>query len=142
MQLQSFYPIIVVDPAKIVACRDFYVQYFGFEVIFQASWFVYLSTGANSSQGLAFMASDHPSHPPGPETFNGRGMFMTLQVDDAATEFARLQRSGVSIAYPLQDEVWGQRRFGVHDPAGLWVDVVEQIDPAPGFWDRYVVDPG
>jgi hypothetical protein len=19
----------------------------------------------------------------------------------------------------------------------MWVDVVEQIDPAPGFWDRY-----
>ena len=23
------------------------------------------------------------------------------------------------------------------DPAGLWVDVVEQIEPATGFWERY-----
>ena len=23
---------------------------------------------------------------------------------------------------------------------GLWVDVVEQIDPAPDFWERYMLD--
>jgi len=25
----------------------------------------------------------------------------------------------------------------VRDPAGTWVDVVQQIDPAPGFRDQY-----
>jgi hypothetical protein len=25
------------------------------------------------------------------------------------------------------------------DPAGMLVDVVEQIEPAPGFWERYPV---
>jgi hypothetical protein len=43
-------------------------------------------------------------------------------------------------AYPVvvSDRLaaWGQRRFGVRDPAGVWVDVVEQNDPAPGFWDQ------
>ena len=47
-------------------------------------------------------------------------------------------RSAASIAYPLRDEPWGQRRFGLYDPAGTWVDVIEQIDPAPGFWDKYL----
>jgi uncharacterized glyoxalase superfamily protein PhnB len=70
--------------------------------------------------------------------FNGKGVFLTLQVADAAAEFQRLAAAGVRIAWPLRDEAWGQRRFGLVDPAGMWVDVVQQIDPAPGYWDAYM----
>ena len=35
-------------------------------------------------------------------------------------------------------EPWGQRRFMVQDPSGFLVDVVEQIEPAAGFWDQYM----
>jgi hypothetical protein len=38
----------------------------------------------------------------------------------------------------LKDEPWGQRRFALVDPAGAWVDVIQTIDPVPGFWDKYV----
>ena len=65
-------------------------------------------------------------------------MFITVQVADAAAEFDRLSRSGLSIAYPLHDEPWGQRRFALYDPSGTWVDVIQPIDPAPGFWDTYL----
>jgi hypothetical protein len=33
---------------------------------------------------------------------------------------------------------WGQRRFALHDPSGTWVDVIQPIDPQPGFWDKYL----
>jgi hypothetical protein len=29
--------------------------------------------------------------------------------------------------------------FLLGDPAGTWVDVIQQIDPKPGFWDKYLV---
>jgi catechol 2,3-dioxygenase-like lactoylglutathione lyase family enzyme len=138
MELQAAYPVVVVAPSHVAECRDFYVRCFGFEVIFQASWFVYLGANDGGSLGIAFMASDHPSRPPGPETFGGQGMFFTIQVADAKEAFARLQAEDAQIAYPLRDEVWGQRRFGLHDPAGTWVDVVQQIEPVPGFWDPYL----
>jgi uncharacterized glyoxalase superfamily protein PhnB len=136
MQLQDAYPIIVTD--KLIECRDFYTRWFGFQIAFEASWFVYLASGEDRPHGLAFMASDHPSQPPGPETFNGQGMFLTFQVADAALEFKRLQAAGLRMAYPLRDEPWGQRRFGVLDPAGMWVDIVQHIDPKPGYWDKYL----
>ncbi len=135
MELQSSYPVIVTD--KLTECRDFYGRWFGFNVVFEATWFVYLASSGDQSYGVAFMTPDHPSRPPGPEAFNGKGMFLTLQVADARAEFERLETAGVTIAYPLQDEPWGQRRFGLFDPAGMWVDVVQQTEPAPGFWDRY-----
>ena len=136
MQLQSAYPIVVTD--KIAESRDFYRKWFGFEVVFEASWFVYLTSSENPAYGIAFMTPEHPSRPPGPERFNGRGILLTLQVADAKAEFERLRRAGLSFAHPLTDEPWGQRRFGVIDPAGVWVDVVQQTEPAPGFWDKYM----
>jgi catechol 2,3-dioxygenase-like lactoylglutathione lyase family enzyme len=130
------YPIIVTD--KLAECRDFYTRWLGFQPAFEASWFVYLASAGDRPHGIAFMAADHPSQPPGPETFTGKGMFLTLQVADAAGEFERLSSAGVPIAYALRDEPWGQRRFGLLDPAGTWVDVVQHIEPQPGFWDPYI----
>ena len=136
MYVKDLYSIIVTD--KRAECRDFYVHWFGFQVIFEASWFVYLAASGGHAFGIAFMSPDHPSRPPGPEKFNGKGMFITIQVEDAAAEFERLARGGLSIAYPLHDEPWGQRRFALYDPSGTWVDVIQQIDPAPGFWEKYL----
>lgn len=135
-RLLSAYPLITTP--QLFACRDFYVRHFGFEVGFEASWFVWLTKpAAEGGVALAFMHPDHPSMPPGPEAFDGRGLLLTLQVDDAAAEAARLAAAGVAIAYPLAVEPWGQRRFQVIDPAGLVLDVVEQVEPEAGFWARY-----
>ncbi len=136
MQVESAYPVIVTD--GIAACRDFYARHFGFDVVFESSWFIYLAAAGNPAIGIAFMSPDHPSQPPGPEKFNGQGMFFTLQVADVAASFEKVRASGARIAYPPRDEPWGQRRFGVVDPSGTWVDVVQQIEPAAGFWDPYL----
>ncbi len=136
MHVKDLYTIIVTD--KRAECRDFYVRWFGFQVVFEASWFVCLAAAGDHPFGIALMAPDHPSQPPGPERFGGRGLLITMQVSDATAEFERLSRAGVSIAYPLKDEPWGQRRFALVDPAGAWVDVIQTIDPVPGFWDKYL----
>ena len=112
MHVTDLYTIIVTD--KRAECRDFYVRWFGFQVVFEASWFVYLAAAGDHPFGVAFMAPDHPSQPPGPERFGGRGLLIT------------------------KDEPWGQRRFALVDPAGAWVDVIQTIDPVPGFWDKYL----
>ena len=135
MELEAAYPVVVTD--RLAECRAFYTQQFAFQVVFEATWFVYLRASDGSPHGIAFMSPDHPSKPPGPEAFTGEGMLLTLQVTDAASEFERLRQAGLSIDHPLRDEPWGQRRFGLCDPAGVWVDVVEQIEPEPGYWDQY-----
>lgn len=84
------------------------------------------------------MAPDHPSSPPGPEAFTGAGVFLTFQVADAAAEYRRLRDAGATFAYDLRTEPWGQARFALRDPAGTWVDIVQQVEPIPGFWDPYL----
>jgi catechol 2,3-dioxygenase-like lactoylglutathione lyase family enzyme len=141
MPVRDLYPLITT-PAHVEA-RDFYVTHFGFEVAFQASWFVYLigqPDGDSRGATLAFMHPDHPSNPPGPESFDGRGMILTVEVADASAAFERLSLAGAPILHPLTDEAWGQRRFMTRDPAGVLVDVVQQIDPQAGFWDQYMTE--
>jgi uncharacterized glyoxalase superfamily protein PhnB len=137
MKLVACYPLFTV--ARLAQSRDFFVQRFAMRVVFEAAWVVLLSHGDEGVIDLALMSSDHPSSPPGPETFDGRGMILTLQVDDAAAWHARLAQKDDNVIYPLTDAAWGQRRFMVRDPSGIHVDVVEQIDAAPGYWEAYAV---
>jgi catechol 2,3-dioxygenase-like lactoylglutathione lyase family enzyme len=137
MELQNFYPIIVTP--RQVECRDFYLRWFGLEIVFEASWFVLLSGSASAGVSVAFMHPDHPSAPPGPEPFSGKGMCLEFQVADARKEYERFIREGAVLDLSLRDEPFGQRRFGLFDPAGVWIDVVEQIDSAPNWWDEYGV---
>ncbi|MDQ3697792.1 MAG: VOC family protein [Gemmatimonadota bacterium] len=137
MELQDFYPIVVTE--HLAGCRDFYRQWFGLEVAFEASWFVLLKSGEEGKASIAFMHPTHPSAPPGPEPFSGQGMCLEFQVADARTEYERLVRGGVALSLSLRDEPFGQRRFGLFDPAGVWIDVVEQIEPAAGWWDKYLI---
>lgn len=138
MQIIDRYPIIIT--AHKDACRDFWVRHVGLVVGFDSSWFCWL-TNSESSMSLAFMSPDHPSAPPGPEAFSGEGMCLELQVADVDTAHAGYVGSGGTVGYPLTDELFGQRRFGFTDPAGLWVDVVQQTEPAAGYWDRYGLAP-
>jgi uncharacterized glyoxalase superfamily protein PhnB len=136
MELVACYPIIITD--RLRACRDFYCDRLGFQVAFEADWIVVLTTGAERPITVAFMHSQHPSSPPTPAAHDGNGMFITLQVADARNEYDRLVAAGLRCELDLTDEPWGQRRFGLVDPAGMWVDVVEQIEPAAGWWDSYL----
>lgn len=132
MRFMDRYPIVVTP--KLGACRDFWAR-LGFGVVFEASWFVLLQAEGAS---LAFMSPDHPSAPPGPEVFSGTGLCFELQVEDAAAAHREAVAAGFPVTLPLTQEPFGQKRFGFHDPSGLWVDVVEQTESAPGFWERYM----
>ena len=134
--MSDIYPLITV--AKLAESRDFFVTHFGMSVVFEASWVAMLARAEGGPIALGLMTADHPSNPPGPEEFNGKGMIITVQVEDAAAEHKRLQAAGAPIVYGPAAEPWGQRRFMVRDPSGILVDVVEQIEPAAGFWDQYM----
>jgi len=136
MKIVDTYPLITTS--SLHAARDFYVTHFGMDVIFEASWVVMLGNGERGNIGLGLMRADHPTNPPGPEIFDGKGMVVTIQVEDAAQALASLKQTGAPIIYDLHNEPWGQRRFMTRDPGGMLIDVVEQTEPAPGYWDKYL----
>ncbi|MGV3490954.1 MAG: VOC family protein [Devosia sp.] len=121
MQFIDRYPITVTD--KMEECRDFWAKHLGFKVIFGNEWFVYMQADGAS---IAFMLPTHPSYPPGPEAYTA-GTSMELEVADAAAALEEVRATGIEPDYPLTDEEFGQRRFSLRDPAGLWINVVQQL---------------
>lgn len=133
---QDVYPVFIVK--DIIKSRDFYTNWLGFEVAFESDFFILLSTTAEPSYRIGFLSEEHPSSPPSaPALKANAGVFLTLQVADAKATFDQLVKAGVKITYTLKDEVWGQRRFGLTDPNGMYIDVVEQIQPQEGFWEKH-----
>ena len=128
MFTRSLYPLIQVTDVEGTA--RFYEQHFGFTRIFSTDWYVQLRAIADHPFEIALIINDHDSIPEA-----GRGptkaMLLSLYVEDAGAEYARLVAAGVPIVQPLQDEVFGQRHFIARDPNGLLIDVITAIEPDP-----------
>ncbi len=135
--IDQSYTVFITN--KLDETVKFYESYFGFTKLFESTFFVLLQSPGNQDC-VAFMDEQHPTAPPTPARFNGSGSFLTLEVSDAEALFSEIKKKGLKIDYQLKDEAWGQRRFGVIDPNGLWVDVVQQIEPQADFWPQYMKD--
>lgn len=120
----KFWTGVITD--KVAESKDFYVRLFGCEVRYEGEggWFVLLALGESE---LGFMQPELASQAPVfRAAYPGQGMWITVHVDDAEQEYARLKALGVAIDTPLRDEPWGDRHFVVVDPNGIGVDVVQR----------------
>ncbi|MGH8526025.1 MAG: VOC family protein, partial [Gammaproteobacteria bacterium] len=80
---------------------------------------------------LAFMLPDQR------QAFDGKGVFLAIDVEDVDTVYERLRRDGHELLIELRDEAWGQRHFGVRDPSGGMLDIVEPIPPSAEYQAAY-----
>jgi len=134
---QDVYFVLITS--KLKETVDFYSKNFGFKGMFESSWFHYLQSAGDHPFGLAIMDEKHPTQPPVLPAFNKtNGSFLTLQVADAKSEYEKLKSFGAKIIYELKEEPWGQKRFSLEDPNGLFIDVVQQTEPKAGWWDEYM----
>lgn len=134
---QDAYSVYITKELK--KSRDFYTKWLDFEVVFEASWFVYMQSAGDHKVTFALIDEKHPSTPPSYGAFNGRGSFLTLQVEDAEAVYKKLTAMKAPISYHLKKEDWGQIRFGLTDPNGLYIDIVQQVEPVEGYWEKYAV---
>ena len=112
---------------KIQESKEFYVELFGFEVIYDSDWFVLLKAGESQ---LGFMVPNHEAQAPiFRKAFQGQGTWIAIDVEDVDAEYERIQSLGVPIEVPIRDEAWGDRHFVVVDPNGIGVDVVKYTSP-------------
>ncbi|WP_020525110.1 VOC family protein [Catelliglobosispora koreensis] len=132
MNLTSFYPVIATT--KVAESRDFYTGLLGFEVTFEADWYVSLRRG---SYELALL--DH-THPTIPEGFRRpvQGLVLNFEVEDVDAQWQRLVvEHGLKPELELRDEDFGQRHFIVADPSGVLIDVITPIEPTSEFAAQY-----
>lgn len=106
--------------------KDFYSKNFDFQVVFEADWYIHMRH--ESGVEIAVMMPNLSSQPSFLRSaYSGEGTIYSFEVDDANTEYKRLKKLGAEFVYELTDEEWGQRHFILKDPAGVSIDIVQQL---------------
>ncbi|MET8990907.1 VOC family protein [Nonomuraea wenchangensis] len=132
MELNSVYPVVCT--ADLAASKDFYVRLFGYEVTFEADWYVSLRRGPYE---LALLDHEHPTLPAAYRR-PVAGLLLNFEVADVDAEWERLVvREGLTPELELRDEDFGQRHFIVADPNGVLVDVITPIAPSEEYAAQY-----
>jgi catechol 2,3-dioxygenase-like lactoylglutathione lyase family enzyme len=135
MQPTSIYPVIGTQ--RVAESAAFYVEHFGFEVTFEADWYVSLRHGAAPHYELALLDYSHESVPEA-----GRqpvaGLLLNFEVADVDAEYARLiGGAGLPLLRDIRSEAWGQRHFITADPNGVLIDVITNTPPSVEFAAQY-----
>lgn len=114
---------------KLAESKAFYQRVLNFGVTFENEFYLLLHT-PDQATNLAFLLPNHPSQQPIFQTpFAGKGMFLTIEVNDADAEYNRIKALGIDIAVPIRDEPWGDRHFSFYDPNGIGIDIVKYSAP-------------
>lgn len=134
MQINSFYPVLMTN--QITATRNFYTQHFGFQITFEADWYVSLKS-ADGRYELAFVAFDHETVVQAYQK-SVQGLLLNMEVDNADSEYERLiTKGGLPLRRELLTEDFGQRHFATSDPNGVLIDVIQIVPPSGEYAAMY-----
>ena len=118
----------IITP-NLEATKAFYTRTLGWQVNFENDF--YLLLGSQSGSQISFLQPNHPTQAPLFQTpFNGKGIYITVEVPDVDETYRQIKASGTPIAIELRDEPWGDRHFAIVDPNGIGVDIVTYSPPA------------
>ncbi len=114
---------------KLKETRAFYLRVLNFSVKFENEWFVLLETPGGTDQ-LSFLQAGHPSQQPVYQAaFAGKGVYLTIEVNDVDGEYKRIRSLDIPIEIAIRDEDWGDRHFSILDPNGVGIDIVRYTAP-------------
>lgn len=109
--------------------KEFYSQILNFGITFENEFYVLMHT-PNKLAEISFLLPDHPSQKPIFKTsFNGKGVYLTLEVEDVDEIYEQLKKKGVNIEVEIRSEPWGDRHFAIMDPNGVAIDIVTYTYP-------------
>lgn len=119
--------VTIVTP-HVSTVRHFYDKYFDTWYPFDCGWYVLIRLGRTlGAPEIGFMEPRE-----GAIRFQG-GVMLNLLVNDVDDMYDRMSQADEKIAIPLADNPWGDRGFGVLDPAGVVVYCHMAITPSREF---------
>lgn len=132
VQMEHAMPVsassITFMTADVATARAFYDRFFDTWCPFDCGWYVLLRLGqTDTAPEVGFM------EPQGGGQVFGAGAMLNLVVEDVDAMHKRMLDAGEMIVIPLADNPWGDRGFGVCDPAGVVVYVHKEIPPSADF---------
>jgi uncharacterized glyoxalase superfamily protein PhnB len=109
--------------------KAFYTDKLGFGVTFENEFYLLMHT-QNHQAEISFLLPHLPTQQPFfHQPFNGKGMYLTIEVDDVDTIYNNLKNKGVEIKVELRDEPYGDRHFAIEDPNRIGIYIVKYSPP-------------
>lgn len=114
---------------KLQETKKFYTEYLDFGVSFENEFYLLLHTPDHSAE-ISFLLPNHPTQKPiFQSAFNGKGMYLTIEVENVDEMYRQVKEKGVEIEIEIRDEPWGDRHFAIKDPNGIGIDIVSYTKP-------------
>jgi len=137
IESKSSFPVFAVKDLD--AAKSFYTEKFGFDIAFSGDWYIHLVS--KLSIQIGFLLSDQPTQPPIFQIpYDGRGVIVSLEVDDTDVAFAVAKSSSLNIILELRSEDWAQRHFCIQDPNGVCLDIVQSVESTESYRTSYVTE--
>ncbi|WP_343701061.1 VOC family protein [Chitinophaga sp.] len=115
--------------AKLSETKDFYLKVLNFGVTFENEFYLLLHTPGHTGE-ISFLLPNHPSQQPlFQPAFEGKGVYLTIEVDNVDSVYADLRKKNVEIAIDIREEPWGDKHFAICDPNGVGIDIVQYSAP-------------
>jgi catechol 2,3-dioxygenase-like lactoylglutathione lyase family enzyme len=113
MNIRRVVPDITSDHLE--ESRAFYAGFLGFQIGMDMGWVITFVSPSNPTAQITVVRRDGSAtvHP-----------HMTIEVDNVDQAHMKAVEQGLTIVYPLTDELWGVRRFFVTDPNGVVINVM------------------
>lgn len=128
------FPVFIVG--SLDKAKKFYSSHFGFGVVFENEWYLHLVSITGIQIGFLL-----PNQPTQPDIFhrpyNGNGAIFSLEVDDVKSAYSEAMEKELSIVLKLRSEDWGQHHFCIEDPNGIYLDIVQEIEPEEEYQQGY-----
>ncbi len=111
--------------AKLSESKAFYTSILGFGVTFENEFYLLMHT-PDRDASISFLLPGHPSQQPlFHPAFGGKGMYLTIEVEDVDKLYSDIRKKGVAIKIEIRNEPWGDRHFAIEDPNGIAIDIVK-----------------
>lgn len=137
IKTKSAFPVFIVKDLK--EAKAFYGKHFGFTVAFENEWYLHLVS--DSGVQVGFMMPDQPTQPAiFHQSYDGNGVIFSLEVENVDSAYSAAKEKSLDIVLALRSEDWGQRHFCVKDPNGVYLDVVQAIEPTEEYQQGYAAE--
>ena len=132
--LNSSFPVFIVG--NIAVAKSFYTDNFDFQIAFENEWYLHLISASGIQVG--FMLPDQPTQPDiFHKAYQGSGVIFSVEVDDADAAYSEIKDKGLEVVSDLKSEDWGQQHFVIKDPNGIYLDIVQSIEPTEEYKSGY-----
>lgn len=130
----SSFPVYIIE--NIIEAKTFYTKHFGFSVAFENEWYIHLVS--ESGIQIGFLLPKQPTQPKiFHKSYNGIGTIFSLEVDNVKSAYSEALEKSLNIVLELRSEDWGQHHFCIEDPNGIYLDIVQAIEPTEEYKEGY-----